>query len=558
MAPFSKSFSPPLSPDGMIVEEATPQSSSQLVSPLQDPFYYANIIQRAEKSSEFENTKPSSPMEYNQSNNNNNNNNTNYVDDFNHASHELTTSWEDEEEYFPSPPKRRTSRNNFASVLQRLSSVTKPTVPSKKSVRFQDDDSKNLLPLIREIESHKDYSTRERNRCWWSPSEKEKCMSKHERVVSRMEHQKPCRKNETYRGLESWTSQGAAKLDQVINICVDAVMDEQDYQWKVQKDDFDRIAAISRRVTADSANRAKLVGMRDEREALLVRDQSWTEDDDATILSAMGASVMTAVKRKKKLSLLQDKRDLSAKKPSKRTSKSPSRDKQKHASSSSSMTVLESHITKKSETTTSCAKGADSAKNSSKKSRGDRSNKSTKKESASSSSSSTSRSRKSKHEETGRRDYRRSSSHSSLSSTSKRKSCKTPSSKPDLTKCSSTTQIADRDNDKSNSLTTIGTPPTSFSSSSSTLDETSSLAAVIRQRKTKTIDKEAGNTGGDNKVSRSKRNTAEPLSVAGAEVKSSDPPGRRAARSKSSHAEDEILRTMQSQARLPAFVNVKD
>jgi hypothetical protein len=590
MAPFSKSFSPPTSPDGMTVE-VRPQSASQL-SPLQDPFFYANIIQRVEKSGEFRNHIAPSPMDNEQNNNDNdnskNNNTSSNKDNVNFASSEVevevesgavaaaSSSWEDEEEYYiPSPPKRRTSRNNFATVMQRLSSVTKPTVPSKKSVRFQ-DDSKNLLRLIREVESHRDYSTRERNRCWWSPSEKERCMSKHERVVSRMEHHKPCRKNETYRGLESWTSQGAGKLDQVINLCVDAVMDEQDYQWKVHKDDFTRIASICQRVTADSAKRARHVGMRDEREALLVREQSWAVDDDVTILSAMGASVMTAVKRKKKLALLRDRRDLSSKKPSKRMNKSSSKDKQKdkdkdygkdrdnrkHSSSRSSTTVLEDPIPNKSETSTSSDKGVESLKNSSRKSRSDRSTKSTKKESSSSSS----RSRKSKQEESGNRDYRRSSSNSCLSSSSKRKSPNTSSSKPDSTQPSSTTQSTIRNSSQFDGLIATGTPPTSFSSNSSTLDENSSSAAAIighsnpksqlSHRSNKTTENKACIVEAD-RASLLIRNTVEPLSAAGAEGKSSDPPGRRAARSKSSHAEDRTLRLMQKQAKVPAAIKVK-
>lgn len=514
-----------MSPNGMTVDVSS-QSISQL-SPLQDPFFYANIVQRVEKSHEFRKSAAQTPMYHEHDN----------------APYEIASLSDDnDDDDYDSPPhapKRRMSRNNFATVIQRLSSVAKPNT-AKKSVRFQ-DDSKNLLCMIREIESHKDFSTRERNRCWWSPSEKEKCMSKHERVVSRMEHRKPCRKHETYRGLESWTSQGAAKLDQVINLCVDAVMDEQDHQWRVHKDDFERIAAISQRATADSAKRARHVGLKDEREALLVRNQSWVEDDEMTVQSAMGASVMTAAKRKKKLASLRDKRDPSAKKLSKRMGKSSSSSKEKqhkHSSSSSgTSTALEKHIYKKSSSVSGEKEaGAESVKSSSKKSRSDRSVKSSSKKESSSSSKSRSKSKSGEHE-------RASSSNASVSSSKKKKS--SSRSDPSKTAPPTTTTPTARDT-KFNSLIVSGTPPTSFSSTSSSLDETSPLAAaIIRQSNHKS------------QISHNKTKTSSSSNHSIATISSSshsgggkcfDPPGRRATRSKSSHA-DKTLLSMKSQAK---------
>lgn len=575
MAPFSKTFSPPLSPDGMIVETSNASHQQQHVSPLQDPFFYANIIQRAEKSTEFRETGAaavtSPPMM---------NDTSVAVVEGDDCAYDAS-SYNDEEDLdsLPPPaPKRRMSRNNFATVIQRLSSITMPVNAShKKSVRFPEEDSdasKCLLRLIREIESHRDFSTRERNRCWWSPSEKEKCMSKHERVVSRMEHRKPCRKHETYRGLESWTSQGAAKLDQVINVCVDAVMDEQDHQWRVHKDDFERIAAISQRATVDSAKRARHVGLKDEREALLVRNQNWVEDDEMTIHSAMGASVMTAIKRKKKLATLRDKRDPGAKKLSKRMRKSSStsnKDKHnsnKHTSTSgSTSSTLEKKIHKSGSSGASTSGGgAESVKSSSKNPRSDRSHKSSSKKESSSSSKSRSKSksrRESRDKDNNPRDkYERSSSNSSISSSKKKRShssSKHGSSSKDGSSAPTPTRGSTRQN---NTLTISGTPPTSFSSTSSSVDETSPLAAaIIRQsnhksqicqNKNKTTSSSNHSSGSSSK----KGSTAatEPLpasssssSTAAAGGKMSDPPGRRATRCKSSHA-DKTLLTMKSQA----------
>ncbi|KAG7350942.1 hypothetical protein IV203_010302 [Nitzschia inconspicua] len=525
MAPFSQSFSPPMSPDGMTVEVSSSQSASQL-SPLQDPFFYANIIQRAEKSTEFRNHPPMMEEE---------------ADD--HAS----VSSEDYEDSLPPIPKRRMSRNNFATVIQKLSSAAKPA-SSKKSVQFQ-DDSMNSLLLIQEIESHRDFSTRERNRCWWSPSEKEKCMSKHERVVSRMEHRKPCRKHETYRGLESWTSQGAAYLDQVINLCVDAVMDEQDHQWRVQKDDFERIAAISQRVTADSAKRARQVGLKDEREAMLVRNQNWVEDDEMTVQSATSASVMTAIKRKKKLTSLCEKRDPGAKKLRKKTGKSSSsvkdKDDHKHTSNNndSSSTALEKLIHKQSSAGSTSDKASESVKSSSKKTRSACSTKSSSKKESSRSASKTRKSKSGESRDKDKNEKERASNNASLSSSKKKRSSK--SSSNDVL----ATPACARDT-KAGSLTISGTPPTSFSSSSSSLDEISPLAAAIirqsnhksqiSQNKTKAHTTGTFNHSSD---SSSKKMVETPSNATDSRGggKLADPPGRRATRSKSSHVDNTLL-----------------
>lgn len=154
------------------------------------------------------------------------------------------------------------------------------------------------------IESHKDYTEKERNRCWYSSKEKDRMLHKHERVFSRMEQKKPPKRNQTYRGLEAWTTEGAQQLDQVIALSVNAVMDEQDRQWKADMDDFNLIAAKSIEVTADSARRARIVGIEDHQEALAVRRLAWTDSaDDASCSSTVASSSIksqTAANKRKK------------------------------------------------------------------------------------------------------------------------------------------------------------------------------------------------------------------------------------------------------------------
>ena len=107
-------------------------------------------------------------------------------------------------------------------------------------------------------------------------------MARHEKIVNRMESKKPCKDNQTYRGLEAWTEEGTAMLDEVINRCVDAVLTEQEHQWVKQKDDFDRIATVSRSLTAECAKRAREVGKMDEDAAREAIADIWIEDDEGS------------------------------------------------------------------------------------------------------------------------------------------------------------------------------------------------------------------------------------------------------------------------------------
>ena len=50
------------------------------------------------------------------------------------------------------------------------------------------------------------------------------------------------------------TEQGELELHLNIPKCIDAVMDEQEGQWNAHEDDWDRLAAVSERVRAESSS----------------------------------------------------------------------------------------------------------------------------------------------------------------------------------------------------------------------------------------------------------------------------------------------------------------
>lgn len=187
---------------------------------------------------------------------------------------------------------------------------------------------------IFEIESHKKLTQKERDEYWWNDHERNRSMAKNERIVAKHEKQEKKKKkpsssssslksknseaitpslsstnkksSKSYiRGLESWTKVGSNKLDKTISKCVAAVMDEQDRQWEEDDDDELKIAECSINVTKKNAKRARLMGLEDEKEALLLKAQSWMNtDDDASVGSAISiASYGTvAIAKKKKRS----------------------------------------------------------------------------------------------------------------------------------------------------------------------------------------------------------------------------------------------------------------
>mmetsp|Transcript_28167 Transcript_28167/g.43398 ORF Transcript_28167/g.43398 Transcript_28167/m.43398 type:complete len:259 (-) Transcript_28167:14-790(-) len=149
------------------------------------------------------------------------------------------------------------------------------------SVRFSSTARTHL------IDSHSTYSDKEVKRCWYSPEEKDKMAAKREKVILRMEEKKPERPGRPYRGLEHWTEEGSDQVTAQIDRVVSAVMDEQDEQWAKNVDDYDRIAAISRRESGVSVEQAIQNAYRDEQEATKIRSEDGMDDDAGTTCTDM-------------------------------------------------------------------------------------------------------------------------------------------------------------------------------------------------------------------------------------------------------------------------------
>eukprot|EP00980_Cylindrotheca_fusiformis_P007648 scaffold1605_cov141-Cylindrotheca_fusiformis.AAC.11 len=130
-----------------------------------------------------------------------------------------------------------------------------------------------------------DYSERELKKCWYTEEDKAKMSKAHNKLVRRYELGKRCKRNMSYRGLECWTDEGAARLDKAISKTVDAVMDEQDEQWATGVDNWDRISKLARSSSKECRSQARKTGQEDEFEARLAYEtfgEDAGSDEDST------------------------------------------------------------------------------------------------------------------------------------------------------------------------------------------------------------------------------------------------------------------------------------
>jgi hypothetical protein len=85
--------------------------------------------------------------------------------------------------------------------------------------------------------------------CWYTLEDKAKTNAKHEKTVWLGSN--PGRRQREDKPIEASTAgwlEGAREFTTTVTRCIDAVMDEQDRQWRTSSDDHDRLAAVSKSV----------------------------------------------------------------------------------------------------------------------------------------------------------------------------------------------------------------------------------------------------------------------------------------------------------------------
>jgi hypothetical protein len=125
-----------------------------------------------------------------------------------------------------------------------------------------------FFEIVQELEivNLDDYTEEERENCWRTVDENDKTVFESRSVAARMKSGKPEKVNSPYRGLEN-----RKKLKFVVLRLIDAVLDEQEAQWVADIDDHERIAAISQEISSLSKEKARVVALEDEQEAIAAR-----------------------------------------------------------------------------------------------------------------------------------------------------------------------------------------------------------------------------------------------------------------------------------------------
>eukprot|EP00526_Cylindrotheca_closterium_P015428 CAMPEP_0113613948 /NCGR_PEP_ID=MMETSP0017_2-20120614/6908_1 /TAXON_ID=2856 /ORGANISM="Cylindrotheca closterium" /LENGTH=252 /DNA_ID=CAMNT_0000523089 /DNA_START=13 /DNA_END=771 /DNA_ORIENTATION=- /assembly_acc=CAM_ASM_000147 len=118
-----------------------------------------------------------------------------------------------------------------------------------------------------EINSLEDYTEQEILDSWYTETELAKIAVRSYKEAHRFESGKTSKSDSFHRGLEAITNKGEELSTTAISRCTDAVMDEQDAQWEVEIDDYDRLAVVSEEVSRFSVAVALEKARADEQEA---------------------------------------------------------------------------------------------------------------------------------------------------------------------------------------------------------------------------------------------------------------------------------------------------
>jgi hypothetical protein len=150
-----------------------------------------------------------------------------------------------------------------------VSSIQKDTAMTPEVVSNLVESKVRFSHVVEQhyIQSSQCYSDSEKKSSWYSKKEKKKQQSKHYKTAERMERGQKCKKGTSYRGLEDWTRLGGKQATEQIHACIDAVMDEQVFQWRKDTHDAERIAQTSRSKTKKSVKQAIKRAKHDEKEA---------------------------------------------------------------------------------------------------------------------------------------------------------------------------------------------------------------------------------------------------------------------------------------------------
>ncbi|KAL3934961.1 MAG: hypothetical protein SGBAC_009424 [Bacillariaceae sp.] len=188
-------------------------------------------------------------------------------------------------------------RKSESSLDTNATSQPKPessfSLRHRTKIRFS-----QTIEECHEILSRADYTERELRHCWYTEEEKEKYMDRHEKSAKKLEQGERSKRGESFRGLEGWTQDGADEANEMIEECLDAILNEQERQWKKKRHNHQNLALISESKSKKSIKVALKTARRDTKEAIRAYESMGIEDLDLesatdSISSLIAASMPT-------------------------------------------------------------------------------------------------------------------------------------------------------------------------------------------------------------------------------------------------------------------------
>ena len=158
------------------------------------------------------------------------------------------------------------------STLSSSSSMLDPYSAKSPRVRFLPRSTYNVLTTM----SLEDYTDEEKFLCFYSRAEYAKMTERSLKMLQRMEQGKPCKRNDSYRGLEGWTENGSRLLERDIELVLEVVGEEQERQWEQNIYDPEAIAEVCRAMTHTTKLMAIHLALADETE---IKDYMGTDND---------------------------------------------------------------------------------------------------------------------------------------------------------------------------------------------------------------------------------------------------------------------------------------
>jgi len=141
-----------------------------------------------------------------------------------------------------------------------MKSGDKSMAPLSKHIQFADENHVRDIPHLDEVPEEEIEAT------WYSAKEYSEIKQSYQSTIFMMESGEKIADDQTTRGLEYRTQEGAWARYENKRDAYNAVLDEQDRQWKVDQDDFEKLREIYLEHSTKCAQAAVVRALQDEKD----------------------------------------------------------------------------------------------------------------------------------------------------------------------------------------------------------------------------------------------------------------------------------------------------